>query len=89
MPRHNLGIYPHYPMIRWVQVSCPVDCIHSDDESPQFYIDPDVCIGCGACEPECPVGAIFVEDKVPTQWEHFIGVNADYYSRARGGYPND
>jgi len=43
---------------------CPVDCIHpvpsSDqyEEVAQLYIDPDECIDCGACEPECPVDAI-------------------------------
>ena len=38
---------------------CPVDCIHTTDEDPQFYIDPEECIDCGACEPACPVTAIF------------------------------
>ena len=35
---------------------CPVQCFHADDE--RTYIDPDVCIDCGACIPACPVGAI-------------------------------
>ena len=35
---------------------CPVDCFHGDDE--MLYIDPNACIDCGACEPECPVEAI-------------------------------
>ena len=39
---------------------CPVDAFHGDDE--MIYIDPDVCIDCGACEPQCPVKAIF-EDR--------------------------
>lgn len=42
---------------------CPVDCIY--EGVSQYYVNPDECIGCGACEPECPVGAIFVEDAVP------------------------
>jgi NAD-dependent dihydropyrimidine dehydrogenase PreA subunit len=41
---------------------CPVDCIHFDgDADRMLYIDPDECIDCGACEPVCPVTAIFAE----------------------------
>ena len=63
---------------------CPVDCIHPrKDElafatAPQLYIDPDECIDCGACEPECPVNAIFPEDDVPAEWHDFIALNDDY-----------
>jgi ferredoxin len=59
-----------------VQV-CPVDCIYEGDD--QFYINPDECIDCGACEPECPVAAIFAEDAVPEQWQHFIQKNAAFF----------
>lgn len=45
----------------------------------QLYIDPDVCIDCGACEPECPVEAIFDEDDLPSKWEKFIDLNAEFY----------
>ena len=55
---------------------CPVDCIHDADD--QLYIDPNECIDCGLCEPECPVDAIFMEDEVPDQWKNFIQINADY-----------
>ena len=42
---------------------CPVDCIHFDRGADRkLYIDPDECIDCGACEPECPVNAIFPEE---------------------------
>ena len=41
-----------------------------------LYIDPDECIDCGACVPECPVEAIFPEEDVPAQWQGFIGLNA-------------
>ncbi|HEY8426203.1 MAG TPA: ferredoxin family protein [Limnochordales bacterium] len=64
---------------------CPVDCIHPGksegqyDEVQQLYIDPDECIDCGACEPACPVEAIFPEDEVPEQWKSFIEKNADWY----------
>ncbi len=55
---------------------CPVDCIHDDgDEDLQLYIDPDECIDCGACEPACPVTAIFAEDDVPDDQKAFIEVN--------------
>ena len=60
---------------------CPVDCIHSDDDSDMYYIDPDECIDCGACEPVCPVTAIFYEDDVPAEWRGYIEINALYYQR--------
>jgi NAD-dependent dihydropyrimidine dehydrogenase PreA subunit len=47
----------------------------------QLYIDPEVCIDCGACEPECPVDAIFEADSVPGQWRHYIEINAAYFRR--------
>ncbi len=59
---------------------CPVDCIHGDDDSPQLYINPAECIDCGACEPECPVEAIFEESSVPEELKHFVQVNADYHA---------
>jgi ferredoxin len=60
---------------------CPVDCIHTTDEAPLYYIDPDECIDCGACEPECPVTAIFAEDALPAQWNSFIQINADFFKK--------
>ena len=47
---------------------CPVECIipgKPQEEWPWYYIDPDTCIDCGACVPECPYGAIFPIDDVP------------------------
>ncbi|HHZ89964.1 TPA: ferredoxin family protein [Candidatus Poribacteria bacterium] len=65
---------------------CPVDCIHptSDneeffEEEVQLYIDPEECIDCGVCEPECPVEAIYAEDDVPEEWESFTGKNAEFF----------
>ena len=58
---------------------CPVDCIQGGPDEPQMYIDPVTCIDCAACEPACPVSAIFVEDKVPARWQHFIQKNADFF----------
>ena len=55
---------------------CPVDCIHEADR--QLVIDPEECIDCGACEPECPVEAIFPEDALPEKWEPFVRINYAY-----------
>ena len=52
---------------------CPVDCIYEGDD--QYYINPDECIDCGACEPECPVEAIFPEDALPDKWNAFVEIN--------------
>ena len=58
---------------------CPVDCIHFDQGTDrQLFIDPDECIDCGACEPECPVEAIFPEDALPEKWEPFVKINYAY-----------
>ena len=54
---------------------CPVDCIYEGDR--MFYIDPDECIDCAACEPVCPVAAIFVEDATPADQTRFIEINKD------------
>ncbi len=51
-----------------------MDCIHETDW--MLVIDPDECIDCGACEPECPVEAIFPEDALPEKWEAFTKINA-------------
>jgi ferredoxin len=56
-------------------VVCPVDCFYQDDQL--LYIDPDECIGCGACQPECPVEAIFEQSRVPTKWTEYIQLNAE------------
>ena len=51
---------------------CPVECIvpgKPAEQWPWYYIDPDTCIDCGACIPECPFEAIFVEDEVPDAYE--------------------
>ena len=56
---------------------CPVDCIHEGPD--QYYIDPDECIDCGVCEPECPVEAIFEEDAVPDEWKDYIEKNRKFF----------
>ena len=56
---------------------CPVDCIYEGDG--QLYIHPDECIDCGACEPECPVNAIFPEEDVPENQRQFIAINREIF----------
>jgi ferredoxin len=54
---------------------CPVDCFH---EGPNFLvIDPDECIDCALCEPECPAEAIVAEDDIPAGQERFLQLNAE------------
>ncbi len=71
---------------------CPVDCIHphkgdgdgdfkqSVADAPMLFIDPDECIDCGACEPACPVEAIFPDDEVPDDQQEYIQKNADFFA---------
>ena len=56
---------------------CPVDCIYEGER--MLYIHPDECVDCGACEPVCPVEAIFYEDDVPEQWREYTKANVDYF----------
>ena len=45
----------------------------------QLYIHPDECIDCGACEPECPVDAIYDEDDLPEEYEKYTEINANFF----------
>ena len=79
--------------------ACPVDCIHgpidisgqgAEAQAPgfdpiglQLYIDPEECIDCAACEPECPVEAIYEEGDVPAKWEAYIDKNYQFFGRTR------
>jgi ferredoxin len=67
-------------------VVCPCDCFYQDDV--QLYIDPDECVDCDACVPECPVEAIFSETNVPGTWTRFIQLNAERVSglKEQGGH---
>jgi NAD-dependent dihydropyrimidine dehydrogenase PreA subunit len=56
---------------------CPVDCIY--DAGDHFMINPEECIDCGACEPECPVEAIYPEDEVPEDMESYVTKAANYF----------
>lgn len=75
---------------------CPVDCIYSVGEDPEhteqgylLVIDPEECIDCGACEPECPVEAITIDDQVPEKWEAFIAINAMHAGRGAQDGPDE
>ena len=49
----------------------------------QLYIDPEECIDCGACEPECPVDAIYDEDEVPKEYKKFLEINANFFKEVQ------
>jgi ferredoxin len=65
---------------------CPVDCFYQDEW--MLYIDPDECIDCGACVPECPVAAIYRAAEVPAHWQEYIPLNAERAAalKASGGH---
>lgn len=54
---------------------CPVDCFHGDER--MLYIDPQTCIDCGACLPECPVEAIYAEGQLPAELDSWLTINAE------------
>ena len=58
---------------------CPVDCIYEGPD--MLYIQPDECIDCGACEPECPVTAIFPEEDVPAAQKHYVQISRDVFNK--------
>lgn len=62
---------------------CPVDCIYEGARA--LYIQPDECIDCGACEPVCPVQAIFYEDDLPDQWAVYQADNARFFTDSLPG----
>ncbi len=72
---------------------CPCDSIQPYPEYDakdyegvnQLFLDPETCIECGVCEPECPVEAIYFEEDVPKKWEHYIQINADYFNKQNIG----
>ncbi len=57
---------------------CPVDCIYEGRR--MLYIHPTECVDCGACEPVCPVEAVYYEDDVPAQWAPFTEANAAFFA---------
>jgi ferredoxin len=67
---------------------CPVDCIHPTPGEPGYaevkmlFVDPDVCIDCGACVTACPVEAIMPETEVSAEASFWITRNAEYFVSA-------
>ena len=57
---------------------CPVDCIYQG--ARMLSIHPDECVDCGACEPVCPVEAIYYEEDLPDQWSDYAQINADFFA---------
>tara|TARA_R110002096_G_scaffold141880_1_gene296869 strand:- start:2143 stop:2487 length:345 start_codon:yes stop_codon:yes gene_type:complete len=55
---------------------CPVDCFHEGEN--MLVIDPDECIDCTLCEPECPIGAIYADDELPPDQHKMLAVNAEF-----------
>ena len=53
---------------------CPVDCFYEGKNS--LAINPDECIDCGACVPECPTEAIFSDGDLPEKWAEYVELNA-------------
>ena len=64
---------------------CPVDCIYEGER--MLYIQPDECVDCGACEPVCPVEAIYYEDDVPEEWTEYTQANVDFFNHDNLGSP--
>ena len=62
---------------------CPVDCIYDDDDWELLLIHPEECIDCAACEPVCPVVAIFAEEDTPPEWDSYIDLNYEYFGETR------
>lgn len=68
--------------------ACPVDCIHPKkdeegfEETQLLFINPEECIDCGACEPACPVSAIWPEDNVPEEEQKYIAMNYEYFGQS-------
>ena len=52
---------------------CPVDCFHEGET--MLFINPETCIDCGACIPECPVEAIYYHEDLPSQLHRFLEIN--------------
>jgi NAD-dependent dihydropyrimidine dehydrogenase PreA subunit len=57
---------------------CPVDCIY--EGARMLYIQPDECVDCGACEPVCPVEAIFFDGDLPEKWRDYAPTNVDFFA---------
>lgn len=73
---------------RTCQGLCPIEgCIQDGSVEfdgkvyEQLFINPDECIDCGMCQPECPVDAIYVADQLPGEWKDFAKINAAFFNK--------
>lgn len=71
---------------------CPVDCIKegafTDNDGKTYdmmFINPDECIDCGVCEPECPSSAIYTETDLPDNLKHFARINREAFASGQVG----
>jgi NAD-dependent dihydropyrimidine dehydrogenase PreA subunit len=62
---------------------CPVDCIYEGDRA--LFIQPDECVDCGACEPVCPVEAIYYEDDLPADQVEWRAINIEFFDVVHPG----
>ena len=62
---------------------CPVDCIYEGGRA--LYIHPDECVDCGACEPVCPVEAIYYEDDLPEELKPYLADNEAFFAETLPG----
>ena len=60
---------------------CPVDCIHTDEASDQYFINPEECIDCGLCVDECPVQAIHSEQDLLPNMQKYIQINMNFFKK--------
>jgi len=60
---------------------CPVDCFYELEDPPMLVIDPDTCIDCQLCVPECPVHAIYSEDELPPEYAEWTAKNRELFEQ--------
>lgn len=58
---------------------CPVDCFWEIKNPAMLVIDPDTCIDCGVCIPECPIHAIYPEEEVPAEYAEWTAKNVELW----------
>jgi ferredoxin len=59
---------------------CPVECFYEVEDPAMLVIDPDTCIDCQLCVPECPVNAIYADSEVPEHYQDWIEFNRDLFA---------
>ena len=62
---------------------CPVNCFYEVDDPPMLVIDPDTCIDCHLCVPECPIHAIYAESEVPEPYKEWTEKNRQLFPAGR------